>query len=359
MSLKSPAVSVIILANRENNYLWETITSIQQQSFSDFEVLICHSSQLPSLTVECERIEDKRFRLLFADNLDMIQTLNLGVQEAKGKYIAFIKAGYLWHPNKLSKQIFNLANCAEAGLVYSWSTMIDDNHQPLGKVVKQKLQGRVESEILERNQLDFSSVIVPRHCFCELGLFDPSLKTSADWDMWIRISRNYSFIAIAETLVYRRQNQTKDCWLNAEKDFQATIEKAYEDIPEQLLELKSRSYGYASLGLAWQVLQSQNFDPEIAYHYCRQALEHFPCISFSQEFLHLSMAIATRRYLKSDRYLYLLRLIRVVRSGLKAVIHRFKRAVYSALDWILEEEERKEQEARNKDKKARRMGQRL
>ena len=357
MSIKSPAVSVIILANGENSHLLETIASLRQQAFIDIEVLICHSDNSTGLNMQCksqqyESIKDNRFRLLIEENLNIVETLNLGIQEAKGKYIAFLKAGDLWHSDKLSKQVSSLEGCLDIGLIHSWSTIIDDKNQSLGKTLKNQLHGRVESEILERNQINFSSVIVRRDCLDAVGLFDPDLNTGADWDMWIRFSRSYNFMAIAETLVYQRQlkNQDQDSWLNVEKDFQGTIEKAYQDVPDQLLYLKPRSYGYASLSLARQVLQHKNFDPEIAYHYCRQALEHFPRISLSPEFIQLSAAVITLHYLKSDRYLYPLSSMQAIRTRSRVLIHRFKTSIGFALDWILEEEE-KEQETKKEETK--------
>lgn len=350
MSIKSPTVSVIISASNKNQHLLKTIASVQKQTFADFEVLVCHSGCSSHLLEWFESQKDCRLRLLLEENLDVIETLNLGIQEAKGEYIAFLKGDDLWHPNKLQKQVFHLEHCLAVSLIHSWLTIIDKNNKPLGKIIKYQLHGRVEPEILERNQIGFSSVIVRRHCLYMVGLFNPSLKTNSDWDMWIRFSRCYQFMAIAEPLVYQRQleRQIKDSWLNTEKDFQATIEKAYQDVPDRLLPLKSRSYGYASLSLAWQVLQSKSPDKAISYHYCRQALEHFPRISFSQEFFQLSVAIATLHYLKSDRYLHLLSSIQIIRHGLQIAIEKFKVSAHFVLNWMLEERgSNKKQRTRN------------
>ena len=350
MPHKSSTVSVINLASSKNQYLLETIASVQQQTFADFEVLVCHSGCSSYLPEWFENQKDRRLRLLLEEHLDLIQTLNLGIQEVKGEYVAFLKGDDLWHPDKLQKQVFHLEYRSAASLVHSWLTVIDENNKPLGKILKYQLHGRVESEILERNQIGFSSAIVRRYCLHTVGLFNPSLKTNFDWDMWIRLSRCYQFMTIAEPLVYQRQLESgvKDNWLNTEKDFQATIEKAYQDVPDRLLPLKSRSYGYASLSLAWQVLQNKSPDTAIAYHYSRQALEHFPRISFSPEFVRLIVATATLHYLKSDRYLYLLSSIQMVRNWLQIAIDKFKMSAHFILNWMLEEKVRNEkQETRN------------
>lgn len=351
MSIKSPTVSTIVLASSKNQYLLETIDSVRQQSFANFEIIICHSGKSPELEQWFESQADRRLKLLVEEDLDLVRALNLGIEEAKGEYIAFVKADDLWHPNKLQKQIFLLENYPNIGLIHSWLSVVDERSKPKGKTIKNQIYGWVESDILKRNRVGFSSVVVRRHCPYMVGVFDPSLKTSFDWDMWIRLSRYYQFMAIAEPLVYQRQaeDKVKDSWLNAEKDLQAAIEQAYQNVSERLLPFKAQSYGYASLDLAWQVLRNQNPDPEIAYHYCRQALEHFPSISFSREFLQISIAIATMSWLKSDRYQAVASSIDAICGFLRMANDKFKLSAHLLLNWMLQEEETTPKKRRIRD----------
>ena len=339
MSIKSPQVSVIVLATNKNKYLLKTITSVQQQTFSDFEILICHNGDSPQLVKWWNKQPDSRIKLLFQDDSNPIRTLNSGIEAAQGEYIAFLQADDLWHPNKLKKQVFHLEHYPAIGLIHSWLTLVDERQKPLGKIIKNQLHGWVESGILERNRIGFSSVIIRRHCLYLVGLFSPSLKTNYDWDMWIRLSRCYQFMTIAEALVYHRQRQDRaqDSWLETEQDFHITIERAYQDVAAESQYLKASSYAYASLDLAWQVLHHQNPDPEIAYHYCRQALEYSPRISFTQEFFQLSLEIITLHYLISDHYLLILASIKTIRHWLHQVIERFKALAHLLLYWTLQE----------------------
>ncbi len=194
--------------------------------------------------------------------------------------------------------------------------------------------------MLERNQIDFSSVMVRRQCLNMVGLFDPSLKTAFDWDMWIRLSRCYQFMTIAESLVYHRQlpGKTEDDWLEREKDLQTAIEKAYQNASDKLV-LKERSYAYASLSLAGQVMGNQTPDPIIAANYCRQALEHYPRIGFTRDFLQLSLAIVALDYIKSDRYLNLLSRLQTLRTSCKSFIGKFNMSINFFLNWLLQEGE--------------------
>lgn len=122
--------------------------------------------------------------------------------------------------------------------------------------------------------------------------------------MWIRLSR---------------QHRVSENWLTREIQLQTTIEKAYQNVPHELLTLKNYSYAYSSLSLAWQVLRHQDTDPVIADNYRRQALEHSLRIGFEPKFLQVSLAVLTMRCLKSDRYRRLIELLQAFRNGLQII----------------------------------------
>ncbi|MDJ0590700.1 MAG: glycosyltransferase [Pleurocapsa sp. MO_226.B13] len=340
MSIKPPVVSIIVLVGNKNKYFSETINSILQQTFSDFEVLIFNCGNSQNLVKWFNRQSDPRLKLFLPTNLAPATVFNLGIKMSKGDYLTFLEVDNIWHPQKLEKQVFCF-NCYPAvGLVHSWLMQIDNRSQSFGKVIKQHLSGWVESEILKRNQIDSETVMIRRCCFDKVGLFDPKLPTTLDWDMWIRLSRYYQFMTIAEPLVYYRQHQdrVRESWLAMEPDLQATIEKAYQNVPTKLLTLKDRSYAYASLGLAWQVLQNQNPDPSIADNYCRQALEHFPGIGFSQEFFLASLAVLARYFYQNLRHNHWLLVIENSGTWLTIIFHKFKISAVAFWIWMLEEE---------------------
>ncbi len=180
-----------------------------------------------------------------------------------------------------------------------------------------------------------------RHCLDTVGLFNPQLQTIQDWDMWIRLSRRYQFMAIAEPLVFCQQHQDniKEHWLTIETNLQTTIEQAYAYAPAKLLALKRLSYAYASLYLARQVLANQESDPVIAHHYCRQALEHDPNISFAPDFWQVSLAVMMLHYSKSDRYHRLRLFMQTTQLRVTAIIKGFKVFSNSLLNWVLEEDD--------------------
>ena len=340
MSTKSPTVSVIVLATDNYKYLLATIASVRQQIFDDFEVLIFASSKLQNIVEWLELQSDSRLKLFYRRDIYTPRGFNWGIEEARGEYVTFLQAGDSWHPYKLQKQVRCLDFHSDAGLVHSWLMSIGNNDKTVGKILKYQLSGWVETQMLQRNPIAYQSVMIRRSCFDKVGIFDTRLQTTWDWDMWIRLSRQYRVLAIAQPLVYCRQDRrASQSWLNKETDLQATIEKAYQDAPDGLLTLKSRSYSYLSLSLAWQVLEDRCPDPVIAHHYCRQALEHSLHIGFEREFLQLGLAIFTFGCLKNDRYHRLTSLLQEVKTAIEIVSPKLKLSAYMLLHWMLESEE--------------------
>ena len=352
MSLELPTVSIIIFADEGISYLPATINSLLQQTNGDFEILV-FSDNYHQVNCWSREQLDQRLRFILHSNLGLATTLNQGVLEAQGKYISFVNAGDLWHPSKLQQQLFYLDRYPEVGLIHSCLLLIDHQGQDTGKVASSLGQHQSLSqttivsqlkdllqppEILAQNQINLSSVMLRRSCFEMVGLFNPKLQVIPDWEMWIRLSNHYQFMAIAEPLVYCRQlpEHKRNC-LTIETDLQTIIETVYAKLSPELEQQKHRSYGFASLFLAQNTLQTKNPDPAIARNYWYQTLVHNPLIIFSPQFCQLRWAIfrlhCRQYYQQSDRYRHLRQLIEDAKSRLKIAIPR-----PNIFNWMLDED---------------------
>lgn len=366
MSTKLPTVSIVVLAYQSVKYLPATIDSILQQSCEDMEIVVFGND-------DCQIIRwfglqsNPRIRLILQGNSGLANTLNQGISVTTGEYLAFVRAGDLWEPGRLYKQVACLDHYAEVGLVHSWSVLVDRQGKSTGKILKQpytmelgmvtspkktsptvaldssqsKSNSDLEKEILARNHINLASVMVRRSCFEVVGVFNPALKIIPDWEMWIRLSLHYQFMAISEPLVCCWQNIEHDRqnWSFAETDLQIVIEQAYALLDFNLEAQKHKSYGYASLFLADKVLQDRDPDPAVANNYCYQALQHDPALIFSFELCRLRWATFLLHCFQSDRYRYLQRLIQGAVSGLDNIADKIKEQSQTLIDWMLEEED--------------------
>lgn len=339
MSFNLITVSIIINAYDKVEDLPATVNSILQQTYTDFEITIFGDRSCQQTLQWFGRIKDPRLEFIFQKNLGIAQTLNRGILEAKGEYICFASVGDLWHPSKLQRQIFYLRCHPQVGLIHSPITIADDRLRTKAEAIKREFSGWIEPQIIRRNLVNLYSVMVRRCCFETVGIFDSRLEIIPDWDLWIRLSRRYQFLTLAEPLVCQQNSSnTANNWSLIELDFQATIEKAYSKTSVELQDFKDCSYAYASLDLAWRILRDRQPDLAIANNYCHQALHHFPSIGFAPQYIQARLAIATLSFIEKDRHTRLLWLIQMVKRWLEAIIKKTREYGQGLLIWLLEEE---------------------
>ena len=99
-------VSVIIPAYNAAGFIRETVQSILEQTYTNFEIIICENGSTDNTKEVLSSFEDSRIKVFFLDeNLHAAGARNEGVKAAVGDYIAYIDADDLWHKDKLEKQI--------------------------------------------------------------------------------------------------------------------------------------------------------------------------------------------------------------------------------------------------------------
>ncbi|MBW4651841.1 MAG: glycosyltransferase [Kaiparowitsia implicata GSE-PSE-MK54-09C] len=310
-----PKVSVIIPAYNAMRYLPATVDSVLNQTFKDFEMLIIDDGSSDEIRQWTSYLLDPRAQLISQQNQGLPGARNTGIMHAKGEYIAFLDADDLWEPTKLEKQVCRFEQYPDVGLVHAWMEFIDENGKPTGRIMRSDANGNAWKLLAERNVIACPSVMVRKSCFDITGMFDRSLRSVEDWDMWIRIAAKFPIALIAEPLAYYRQtpgSMSKNCAV-MEQSFYAVIEKTFQDVPEELRYLKDRSIGYANLCLAWKALQCQESDFYQSAQYRAKAVKAYPKLRVTSENLRLSVAIALMKWLGSHRYQKALSLIYSVR----------------------------------------------
>lgn len=192
-----PTVSVVVTCYNYGKYVVGCLESLQNQTFSDFEVIIVNdgSTDNSEEQIHCF-LQDNRFRYIKQKNSGQASAKNRGIRESRGEFIAFLDADDLWLPGKLEKQI-NLFSKREVGVVYSGVAHIDTKGIALsmdspGKHLQPR-RGKVAKYLIYDNFVPFSSAIVRRVCFDSLGKFDESITMGIDWDLWLRFSTKYQF----------------------------------------------------------------------------------------------------------------------------------------------------------------------
>ncbi|MGF1496384.1 MAG: glycosyltransferase family 2 protein [Elainellaceae cyanobacterium] len=291
-----PKVSVVIPAYNAMPYLPQTVDSVLQQSFTDFEVLIVDDGSSDNTANWVAQITDPRVRLICQSNQGAGAARNTGVKNAQGDYIAFLDADDFWEPTKLAKQVQRLDQQPKVGLVHTWITLANPDGSLSDRTMQTNGEGHIWNQVVVYNPLKCgSTAMVRRQCFEELGYFDQSLKYSEDWDMWIRIARKYAFSVIHEPLTnYRIHpfNKSKN-YEGQLQCFRQIIDKAFESPPPEYRHLKNCSYARAHLHAAWRAFASDAH--ERSHTLLNQAIGYDKRLLLNGNCLHLLLKLSAIR----------------------------------------------------------------
>ena len=239
----SPKISVILTTynGSSRGYLSSAIESVVTQSYQNFELLIIDDGSTDNTKKTCSSyLENDRIRYMYQENTGLAAARNSGIRASSGEFLCFLDDDDVWKPVKLQRQFEfieqRLNGAGKWGLIFTWLELIDEQ----GKVVSYRghhQEGWLYRSLLLGNTVDApSSVLIRREVFDNVGLFDESFENCQDWDMWLRISKEYMIFPVKEYLVQHREHRNRISFDN-EKIFHyenAVIKKALATAPADI-----------------------------------------------------------------------------------------------------------------------------
>lgn len=208
----NPKVSIIIPVYNGSNYLREAIDSALAQTYKNIEVIVVNDgSNDGGKTEEIARSYGDKIRYFPKENGGVASALNLGIRKMTGEYFSWLSHDDVYCPEKVEVQInyLKLLNKYTVVLYSDWEH-IDLSSNTLG-IVKIDHNKTYKSIYSVMNCLiNGCTLLVPKSCFDNVGLFDERLPTTQDYDLWFKMARIYQFTHIPEVLVKYRIHPQQD-----------------------------------------------------------------------------------------------------------------------------------------------------
>lgn len=254
-------ISIIIPSYNAESLILKTIDSVQKQTFSDWELIIIDDGSTDKTVSKIKTIKDERIHLFCYENGGVAMARNRGISLAKGKFISFLDCDDLWTKDKLKDQLSALKNNPDADVAYSWVidffTDIPNSSKPRKPIF---FSGNVYPQMLVYNFLaNGSNILVRRETVERIGGFDVTYNPSEDWNFYIRLAKECSFVLVPKHQILYRQSTTSMSSNNIqklEKGGLLVIENAYESAPSHLQYLKRKSLALFYEYCAQRYLQS-------------------------------------------------------------------------------------------------------
>jgi len=242
-----PKISVIIPVYNGEQTIRETIESVLDQTFSDFELIVINDGSQDSTLEVVASFKDARLQVFSYPNAGVSASRNRGLSHASGKFISFLDADDLWAPDKLEAQLKALEENPQAAIAYSWTDHIDESGQFLRPSSHTTINGDVYANLLLGNFLKTgSNVLIRAQALTSVGGFDESLTHAEDWDMWLRLAVSHHFVAVPyPQVLYRISPNSACCNVSTmEAACLRVIERAYSQAPASLQHLKKETLGF-------------------------------------------------------------------------------------------------------------------
>ena len=256
-----PTISVIVPAYNVERTILETIKSVQQQTFSDFELIVINDGSTDRTLELLNTVTDPRLKVFSYTNGGLPTARNRGISHATGEFIAFLDADDLWTPDKLELQLAALQQHPEAGVAYSWTYFKDEQGVHSYADESNRFEGNVYADLLVKNFLHNGyNPLIRKQAIESVGEFDPTLKSCEDWEFYLRLAAKWPFLLVPKPqILYRQSSGSMSSKVEVmEKYLLLVIERAFESASLELQFLKPQSLAWVYKYGAQQYLKQSN-----------------------------------------------------------------------------------------------------
>jgi glycosyltransferase involved in cell wall biosynthesis len=202
----APTVSVIIPTYNYARFVGDALRSVANQTRDDYEIIVVDDGSTDD-TADIVRRSGVPVRYLKQANSGPSASRNAGIAAAQGSYLGFLDADDLWLPDKLAAQVPILDAQAEVGLVYADALFYDDASGRVAGTHADRFphpSGRILFDLLFGNVVPSPTPLVRRAALERSGPFDTRFCGSEDWDLWIRIARDWEISYVPRPLATYR-----------------------------------------------------------------------------------------------------------------------------------------------------------
>ena len=216
-------VSVVVPTYNRGVRLKQTIESVLNQQFEDFELIVVDDGSTDDTAVVVDEFDDPRVRYLaHQSNKGGSAARNTGIEASEGEYIAFLDDDDEWHPDKLGHQIAHLKERSDdrVAAYCDFRTIRHGTGSSLRRILTnflmdttgpQKKPEGGEEIIPDLLAMELplggaSTLVIERPVVKQLGGFDPDFPRHQDWEFLLRLLRVGKLAYVDEPLVFKHES---------------------------------------------------------------------------------------------------------------------------------------------------------
>jgi glycosyltransferase involved in cell wall biosynthesis len=204
----TPFISVILPAFNAERYVREAVQSILAQTFTDFELIVIDDGSRDGTKAVIEALleQDSRIILVSRENKGLVESLNEGIDLARGEWIARMDADDIAVPSRFERQLQWMAE-TNADLCGSWAKIFGTSDNMVIKHARS--DEAIKMELLFGSPFVHPSVMMRKTLVKQLR-YDQAWEKAEDYDLWERAaSAGWTMGNVPEVLLLYRQHETQ------------------------------------------------------------------------------------------------------------------------------------------------------
>src|SRR5690606_10607500 len=184
-----PLVSVIIPVYNGEKFLYEAIDSILKQNYSHFELILVNDASNDTSIDIINSFKDRRIIYLEnPKNLGIGLSLRVGIERARGKYIALLDQDDISYPYRLQKQVEFMEQNKNLGASSGHADIIDKRGELTGSRIEAAIGNKLEAELMFQYVFNNPASIYKREAVIQAGNFRDEF--CEDYSLLIRIAKD-------------------------------------------------------------------------------------------------------------------------------------------------------------------------
>jgi glycosyltransferase involved in cell wall biosynthesis len=187
-----PLVSIVTPSYNTGRFIEQTLRSVKEQDYPLVEHIVLDSGSTDETSHIIERFPT--IRLIRPAPQGLCEKVNQGLSIARGDIVGWLNADDYYLPGAIAKAVQALKTCPEAALVYCNFLHVDEQGDEIERMHSKQVGLR---ELLrEQNYVPHQTAFMRSEALQNLGPVDVRYPLVSDWDLWIRISKNFPLLYV-------------------------------------------------------------------------------------------------------------------------------------------------------------------
>lgn len=197
-----PSISIVIASYNRATLLEETLKSVFNQKFPDYEVIVIDDGSTDN-TYEIVKKYEKKIIYKKINHTGQSAASNEGIRLAKGRYITFLDSDDLWYPDFLLTMYDKIESQDEYDFCFCNFKIFDKDEIIKHSYLKENYQksGHLFELLLEGQFILNGAFLIKKRCIEKVGGFDEKMKLAKDWDLWLRLTSKFKGFYVDKTLL--------------------------------------------------------------------------------------------------------------------------------------------------------------